>query len=206
MLLDVETLGGNLCGQVQRLPKSPVTTKVALEGLAEIVGLGDSSAVGVRGDGFAGIQSGFVGSGEGLYKVVVGLSSSTRLREEVAVGVDSLSGQIPVGRAEVEVGEVQIKGRWKRWAREAGVRNAESSEKELVIGKKGTAVNINSPILPPGNNKDAIPDDATARQIFPFDLKRERMVLYKYVFPVPPAPYTKYKPPFFSVTDCTMIS
>ncbi|KAK1560214.1 hypothetical protein Q3G72_023637 [Acer saccharum] len=154
MLLDVETLGGNLCGQVQRLPKSPVTTKVflvdedsglggnigdgsqgnkglsaqtsvtgggistqvALEGLAEIVGLGDSSAVGVRGDGFVGIQSGFVGSGEGLYKVAVGLSSSTGLWEEVAAGVDSLSGQIPVGRAEVEVGEVQIKGRWKRRA------------------------------------------------------------------------------------------
>ncbi|TXG60697.1 hypothetical protein EZV62_015270 [Acer yangbiense] len=42
------------------------------------------------------------------------------MREEAELGSESFSGQIPVGRADVEIGAVQIKGRWKKWAHEAG--------------------------------------------------------------------------------------
>ncbi|KAH7679130.1 hypothetical protein IHE45_06G038800 [Dioscorea alata] len=50
-------------------------------------------------------------------------------------------------------------------------------------------------VLPPGNNNDAIPDDATTRTIFPSERILLIIVFHKNVFSVPPWPYTKNIPP-----------
>ena len=48
--------------------------------------------------------------------------------------------------------------------------------------------NLEWAVLPFGNNKDAIPDDATAKTISLFDLILLIIAFHKYVFPVPPCP------------------
>ncbi|KAK0592246.1 hypothetical protein LWI29_015722 [Acer saccharum] len=117
-----------------------VSSQGAFDGLDQNIGAGLYSAAGTRMDGLEGIPTGFVGDGGGLYKVAVGVTSTTNSREGFGVDSDSFSGQIPVGRAMVEVGAVQVKGRWKRWAREAGVRTTGSSGTDSLNGKRGKAV------------------------------------------------------------------
>jgi len=47
-------------------------------------------------------------------------------------------------------------------------------------------LNFECVVLPPGNNKDAIPLDATVNTIFLLDLNAEERVLHMKVFHVPP--------------------
>ncbi|KAH8954739.1 hypothetical protein BDL97_08G096800, partial [Sphagnum fallax] len=48
--------------------------------------------------------------------------------------------------------------------------------------------NLEWAVLPPGSNKDAIPDEATASTILPCPRRRDRSVLQTNVLPVPPLP------------------
>ena len=48
--------------------------------------------------------------------------------------------------------------------------------------------NLEWAVRPLGNNKDAIPDDATAKTISLFDLILLIIAFHKYVLPVPPCP------------------
>ncbi|KAH8968659.1 hypothetical protein BDL97_03G140100 [Sphagnum fallax] len=52
-------------------------------------------------------------------------------------------------------------------------------------------LNLEWAVLPPGSNKDAIPDEATTSTILPCPRRRDRSVLQTNVLPVPPLPYTK---------------
>ncbi|KAK4854313.1 hypothetical protein QYF36_022110 [Acer negundo] len=72
------------------------------------------------------------GSEDSLHKVAVFLNSPNKLGDAAVLGSESFSRQISVGRGEVEVGVVYIKGRWMRWACEAGVRNNVNAGKEKV--------------------------------------------------------------------------
>ena len=47
-------------------------------------------------------------------------------------------------------------------------------------------LNLEWTVFPQGNNKAAKADEATGRTILPWDRNAEIIVLYKYVFPVPP--------------------
>jgi hypothetical protein len=46
-------------------------------------------------------------------------------------------------------------------------------------------------VRPPGSNREAIPDEATARTMSFSDRRREIIAFQRNVFPVPPHPYTK---------------
>jgi hypothetical protein len=46
-------------------------------------------------------------------------------------------------------------------------------------------------VLPPGSNRDAIPEDATAKATFALLRTKLSRVVHKKVLPVPPYPYTK---------------
>ena len=52
-------------------------------------------------------------------------------------------------------------------------------------------LNMACAVLPNGNSNVAIPDDATDKIIFPFDLSAATIAFHRYVFPVHPLPYTK---------------
>ena len=54
-------------------------------------------------------------------------------------------------------------------------------------------------VLPNGNSTVAIPDDATDRIIFPFDLTAATITFHRYVFPVLSLPYTKKKFPMIRI-------
>lgn len=52
-------------------------------------------------------------------------------------------------------------------------------------------LNLECAVLPPGNRRDAIPDDATVRQIH-FSLRNLQIIVFhRNVFPVPPLSLTK---------------
>ncbi|CAN7011515.1 unnamed protein product [Brassica oleracea var. botrytis] len=62
-------------------------------------------------------------------------------------------------------------------------------------------LNLEWAVRPPGRSRAAIAEEATSLT-FLFDfLKAEMIVLYKNVFPVPPAPLIKESLPCFSKTD-----
>ncbi|RID45892.1 hypothetical protein BRARA_I02586 [Brassica rapa] len=65
--------------------------------------------------------------------------------------------------------------------------------------------NLECAVLPPCNRSEAIPLEATFKTISPLDLIAADNNLHRNVFPVPPNPYTKKTPPFFSKT-ASMIS
>jgi hypothetical protein len=58
---------------------------------------------------------------------------------------------------------------------------------QVELSKVGTGIlNFEWAVLPPGSSKEAIPLEATVKQIFPCDLNDEASVLHINVFPVPP--------------------
>ncbi|KAK1560215.1 hypothetical protein Q3G72_023648 [Acer saccharum] len=123
LLADKATsLGGNIEGEGQGYKGISVESSAigcgvsskVVEGLERNHVSGVSSFGSFRDVGVDDIQNAVVGPGKGLYKVAVALNSLILMREEAEAGSDSFSGQIPVGRAELEVGTVQINGRWKR--------------------------------------------------------------------------------------------
>lgn len=59
-------------------------------------------------------------------------------------------------------------------------------------------------VLPPGNKREATPDEATARTILPFERKSERIAFQ--TIPVPPCPDRKKKPGFLLKTDYNFIN
>ncbi|KAH9555556.1 hypothetical protein CY35_08G119900 [Sphagnum magellanicum] len=67
-------------------------------------------------------------------------------------------------------------------------------------------LNLEWAVLPPGSNKDAIPDEATASTIFPCPRRRDRSVVQTNVLPVPPLPYTKNSLPYLFVTAFKIVS
>ncbi|KAH9561327.1 hypothetical protein CY35_05G016500 [Sphagnum magellanicum] len=67
-------------------------------------------------------------------------------------------------------------------------------------------LNLEWAVLPPGSNKDAIPDEATASTILPCPCRRDRSVVQTNVLPVPPLPYTKNSLPCLFVTTFKTIS
>ncbi|CAK9260197.1 unnamed protein product [Sphagnum jensenii] len=66
--------------------------------------------------------------------------------------------------------------------------------------------NLEWAVLPPGNNKDAIPDEATTSTILPCPHKWDRSVVQTNVLPVPPLPYTKNSLPSLFVTTFKIVS
>ncbi|KAH8944967.1 hypothetical protein BDL97_12G014900 [Sphagnum fallax] len=52
-------------------------------------------------------------------------------------------------------------------------------------------LNLEWAVLPPGSNKDAIPDEATASTILPCPRRHDKSVLQTNVLPIPPLPYIK---------------
>ncbi|CAK9276115.1 unnamed protein product [Sphagnum jensenii] len=67
-------------------------------------------------------------------------------------------------------------------------------------------LNLEWAVLPPGSNKDAIPDEATASTILPCLHRRDKSVVQTNVLPVPPLPYTKNSLPFLSLTTFKIVS
>ncbi|CAN5965008.1 unnamed protein product [Sphagnum jensenii] len=67
-------------------------------------------------------------------------------------------------------------------------------------------LNLEWAVLPPRNNKDAIPDEATTSTILPCHRKQDRSVVQTNVLPVPPLPYTKNSLPFLFVTTFKIVS
>ncbi|KAH9555853.1 hypothetical protein CY35_08G138300 [Sphagnum magellanicum] len=61
-------------------------------------------------------------------------------------------------------------------------------------------LNLEWAVLPPGSNRDAIPDEATTSTILPCPHRRDRSVVQTNVLPVPPLPYTKNSLPSLFVT------
>ena len=98
-----------------------VSVKDVQEGLKKNIGSGGFISTGKRSDRVGVEQNANVGSKDSLHKVAVGLNSPKDMGDAAELGFKSFSGQIPIGKADVEIGVVQNKGRWKRWAREAGV-------------------------------------------------------------------------------------
>ena len=66
--------------------------------------------------------------------------------------------------------------------------------------------NLECAVLPIGNNKDAILDDATAKTILLSDLILVIIVFHKYVFPVLPWPQIKNKLFIFKVINVNISS
>ncbi|KAH9560653.1 hypothetical protein CY35_06G117800 [Sphagnum magellanicum] len=67
-------------------------------------------------------------------------------------------------------------------------------------------LNLEWAVLPPGSNKDAIPDEATASTILPCPRRRDRIVIQTNVLPVPPLPYTRNSLPCLFVTASKIVS
>ncbi|KAH9560523.1 hypothetical protein CY35_06G109200 [Sphagnum magellanicum] len=67
-------------------------------------------------------------------------------------------------------------------------------------------LNLEWAVLPPRNNKDAIPDEATASMILPCPRKWDRSVVQTNVLPVPPLPYTKNSLPSLFITAFKIVS
>jgi hypothetical protein len=67
-------------------------------------------------------------------------------------------------------------------------------------------LNLELAILPPRNNKDAIPDEATTSTILLCPRKWDRSVVQTNILPVPPLPYTKNSLPFLFVTTFKIVS
>ncbi|CAM6015528.1 unnamed protein product [Sphagnum balticum] len=67
-------------------------------------------------------------------------------------------------------------------------------------------LNLEWAVLPPRNNKDAIPDEATISTILPCPRRRDRSVVQTNVLPVPPLPYTKNKLPSLFITAFKIVS
>ncbi|KAH8957251.1 hypothetical protein BDL97_07G082200 [Sphagnum fallax] len=67
-------------------------------------------------------------------------------------------------------------------------------------------LNLEWAVLPPRNNKDAIPDEATTSTILPCPRRRDRSVVQTNVLPVPPLSYTKNSLPFLFITTFKIIS
>ncbi|KAH9544883.1 hypothetical protein CY35_12G019400 [Sphagnum magellanicum] len=67
-------------------------------------------------------------------------------------------------------------------------------------------LNLEWVVLPPGSNKDAIPDEATTSTILPCPRRRDRSVVETNVLPVPPLPYTKNSLPCLFVTASKIVS
>ena len=53
------------------------------------------------------------------------------------------------------------------------------------VNSKGN-LNLECAVLPEGSSSDAIPEEATAKTIFAYDLSVVIIVFHKKVFPVPP--------------------
>ncbi|KAH9546490.1 hypothetical protein CY35_12G097500 [Sphagnum magellanicum] len=67
-------------------------------------------------------------------------------------------------------------------------------------------LNLEWAILPPRNNKDVIPDEATASTILPCPRRQDISVVQTNVLPIPPLPYTKNSLPSLFVTTFKIIS
>ncbi len=66
-------------------------------------------------------------------------------------------------------------------------------------------LNLEWAVLPPKNNKDAIPDEATASTILPCPRRWDKSVVQTNVLPVPPLPYTKNSLPSLFVTTFKIV-
>jgi hypothetical protein len=62
-------------------------------------------------------------------------------------------------------------------------------------------LNLEWVVLPPKNNKDAIPDEATVSTILPCPYRRDKSVVQTNVLLVPPLPYTKNSLPSLFVFE-----
>ncbi|CAM6062534.1 unnamed protein product [Sphagnum tenellum] len=67
-------------------------------------------------------------------------------------------------------------------------------------------LNLEWAVLPPGSNRDAIPNEATASTILPCSRRRDRSVVQTNVLSVPPLPYTKNSLPSLFVTTFKIVS
>ncbi len=67
-------------------------------------------------------------------------------------------------------------------------------------------LNLEWAVLPPGSNRDAIPDEATASTILPCPCRRDKSVVQTNGLPVPPLPYTKNSLPSLFVTAFKIVS
>ncbi len=67
-------------------------------------------------------------------------------------------------------------------------------------------LNLEWAILPPGSNRNAIPDEATASTILLCPRRWDRNVVQRNVLPVPPLPYTKNNLPCLFVTTFKIVS
>ncbi|KAH9545186.1 hypothetical protein CY35_12G035700 [Sphagnum magellanicum] len=67
-------------------------------------------------------------------------------------------------------------------------------------------LNLEWVVLPPGSNKDAIPNETTASTIFPCPRRRDISVVQTNVLPVPPLPYIKNSLPCLFVTAFKIVS
>ncbi|CAK9227532.1 unnamed protein product [Sphagnum troendelagicum] len=67
-------------------------------------------------------------------------------------------------------------------------------------------LNLEWAVLPPGSNRDAIPDEATVSTILPCPHRRDKNVVQTNVLPVPPLPYTKNSLPSLFVTTFKIVS
>ncbi|KAH9556996.1 hypothetical protein CY35_07G062800 [Sphagnum magellanicum] len=67
-------------------------------------------------------------------------------------------------------------------------------------------LNLEWVVLPPGNNKDAIPDEVIASTILPCPRRRDRSVVQTNVLQVPPLPYTKNNLPCLFVMTFKIVS
>ncbi|PVH38707.1 hypothetical protein PAHAL_5G331500 [Panicum hallii] len=72
---------------------------------------------------------------------------------------------------------------------------------QIAVSSRSTGIlKRECAVLPPGNNNEATPEEATARTIFLADLMDVIIVVHKNVFPVPPKPETKYNAASFAIT------
>src|ERR1044072_2754713 len=91
------------------------------------------------------------------------------------------------------------------------LNNCECSESlstlQVELSSVGMGIlNFEWAVLPPGNNKQAMPLEATARTIFLSERSALDNVLHIKVLPVPPYPCKKNTPPFCFSTTSIMVS
>lgn len=68
------------------------------------------------------------------------------------------------------------------------------------------SLNVECAVLPPSKSVAAIPDEATANAIFPFDRTLAKIREITKVFPVPPGASRKYNPPdWLSIVSKTLL-
>ncbi|CAM6023414.1 unnamed protein product [Sphagnum balticum] len=67
-------------------------------------------------------------------------------------------------------------------------------------------LNLEWAVLPPGSDRDAIPDEATITMILPCPRRWDRSVVQTNVLLVPPLPYTKNSLPSLFVTTFKIVS